>query len=260
MSSIFGLPHRNHTRVVGGIGLAVALMTADWQPAPPVAPGNLPEYYSDVVSFQSERNKRTIRNNRIAWSLVAALAVANLGQTGAIIIMQPLVRVVPYLIVDRGDGSWDAAASMSDLSPTQEKAVIEGALWKYVRSREGYNYAGAPDFYALVSAMSSPQIRATYQQWFVHSKTSPQQTIGQKGQIHITFRSLTFLRERVALVSYRREELMYGAPELDTNWSATVGFELTERLPDQTRSRLVHPGGIIVTSYQANQDTPQGAQ
>ena len=233
------------------------MTAADWQAAPPVAPGNLPEYYSNVVSFQTERNKRTIRNNRIAWSLVAALAVANLGQTGAIIIMQPLVRVVPYLIVDRGDGSWDAAASMSDLSPTQEKAMIEGALWEYVRAREGYNYAGAPDFYALVSAMSSQPIRETYQKWFVQSKDSPQKTIGQHGQIHITFRSLTFLRERVALVSYHREELIYGSQELGTNWSATIGFELTERLPDQTRSRLVYPGGIIVTSYQANQDTPQ---
>lgn len=55
-------------------------MAIDWQPAPPVAPGNLPEYYSNVVSFQTERNQRTIRNNRIAWSLVAALTVANLGQ------------------------------------------------------------------------------------------------------------------------------------------------------------------------------------
>jgi type IV secretion system protein VirB8 len=232
-------------------------MTADWQAAPPVAPGNLPQYYSNVVSFQTERNKRTIRNNRIAWSLAAALAATNLGLTAAIIVMQPLVRVVPYLIVDRGDGSWDAAASMSDLSPTQAKAVIEGALWQYVRSREGYNYAGAPDFYAFVSAMSSQPIRESYQHWFVQSKDSPQKLIGQHGQIHITFRGLTFLRDRVALVSYRREELIYGSREIDTNWSATVGFELTDRLPDQTRTRLVHPAGIVVTSYQANQDTPQ---
>jgi type IV secretion system protein VirB8 len=232
-------------------------MTVDWQPAPPVAPGNLPQHYAEVVSFQAERNRRTIRNNRIAWCLVGVLGVIGLGQTGAIIAMQPLVRVVPYLIIDRGDGSWDAAASMSDLSPSQEKALIEGALWQYVRAREGYNYAGAPDYYALVSAMSAPRIRETYQEWFVQSKDSPQKTIGKKGQIHITFRSLTFLRDRVALVSYRREELIYGSRELDSDWSTTVGFELTDRLPDQTQSRLVHPGGVIVTSYQANQDTPQ---
>ena len=58
--------------------------------------------------------------------------------------------------------------------------MIEGALWQYVRAREGYNYAGAPDYYALVSAMSSRPIREAYQHWFVQSKDSPQKTIGQQ--------------------------------------------------------------------------------
>jgi type IV secretion system protein VirB8 len=231
-------------------------MSADFAAAPPVAPGNLPAHFRAVQSFEAERRRHTIRSNRLSWKLVAALTVANIGQTAIILGMQPLQRVVPFLVIDRGNGSWDAAASMSDLSPTQQRALIEGALWQYVRDREGYNYAGAPDAFALVSAMSSPSIRGAYQTWFLQSKDSPQRTIGQRGQIHITFRSLTFLRDRVALVSYRREELIYGSREIDSDLSATVGFELTNELPKQTASRLVHPGGVLVTSYQVGQDNP----
>jgi type IV secretory pathway component VirB8 len=61
----------------------------------------------------------------------------------------------------------------------------------------------------------------------------------------------------VALVSYRREEVIYGGREIDGDYSATVGFELTNELPKQTASRLLHPGGVIVTSYQSSEDTPQ---
>jgi type IV secretory pathway component VirB8 len=155
-------------------------MPDNWQPAPPVAPGGLPQHFAEVVAFEAERKKRIVRDNRIAWKLVAALAVANIGQIAVIAGMQPLVRVVPYLIIDRGNGSWDAAASMSDLSPTQQKALIESALWTYVRDREGYNFAGAPDAYAVVSAMSAPPFARLTSNGSYRARTARKRSSGKR--------------------------------------------------------------------------------
>jgi type IV secretion system protein VirB8 len=231
-------------------------MAIDFQPAPPVAPGNLPQHYAEVIAFDAESKKRTIRDNRIAWSLVAALAVANIGQGGAIAMMVPLTKVIPYFIIQHRDGSWEAAASMYDESPTDEKAAVEAGLWQYVVAREGYNYAGAPDNHDLVVAMSSPQIAEAYHDWFTRSKDSPQRVIDKKGQIHIAFRGMLPLSNGVFQIFYRREYTIYGEPEVDTNWHAMIGYKLLNHVPKGTKERLDHPARIQITSYSTVQDTP----
>ncbi|MGA8756462.1 MAG: VirB8/TrbF family protein, partial [Stellaceae bacterium] len=66
-----------------------------------------------------------------------------------------------------------------------------GPIAQSVRDRESYNWADAPSRYQFVSAMSSPQVRDTYQRWFLQefNPQTPQIVIGQKGQIDVALKS-----------------------------------------------------------------------
>ncbi|OYW11157.1 MAG: type VI secretion protein [Acidiphilium sp. 37-67-22] len=84
--------------------------------------------------------------------------------------------------------------------------------------------------------------------------TSPQVTVGKKGQISVAMVSMSMVRPNVALVRFRRTVTMYGSDPQTSTWTATVGFENVATLP--VSARLADPSGLIVTNYQAQKDSP----
>jgi len=232
-------------------------MTADakWV-APPVDASGLAEYFREVESFQRERARGAKRSARVAWSLAGISLLTNVALGAAIAAALPLERLVPLYLWVRPDGTVDSASEISDLPATQSEAVIRAAVWQYVRNRESYDFADARYHYDVTSLMSAPDVRDGYQHWFLSSNpASPQNTIGRRGQIDTAMISMSFVRPLVALVRYGKTVLMYGGTPQKTTWTATVGFERVEKLP--AAARLSDPGGIIVTSYQNSEDSPQ---
>lgn len=232
-------------------------MSADakWLASPVDAP-RLQEYFREVESFQRERARGARRSARVAWSLAGISLLTNVALGFAIASMLPLERLVPLYLWVRQDGTVDSAREISDLPATQAEAVIRAAVWQYVRNRESYAFADARYRYEVVSLMSAADVRDGYQHWFLSSNAaSPQNTIGRRGQIDAAMIGMSFVRQQVALVRYRKTVLMYGGTSQKTTWTATVGFERVEKLP--AADRLTDPGGIIVTSYQNSEDSPQ---
>jgi type IV secretion system protein VirB8 len=222
----------------------------------PVEPTRLDEYYREVESFQRERARGARRSARLAWSLAGISLLTNVALGFAVASMLPLERLVPVYLWVRHDGTVDSASEISDLPATQAVAVIRAAVWQYVRDRESYAYADARYRYDVVSLMSAPDVRDTYQRWFLSANpASPQNTIGRRGQIDAAMIGMSFVRPRVALVRYAKTVLMYGGTTQKTTWTATVGFARVDKLP--AADRLSDPGGIVVTSYQNSEDSPQ---
>ena len=222
----------------------------------PVDAPRLGEYFREVESFQRARARGARRSARLAWSLAGISLLTNVALAFAIASMLPLERLVPLYLWVRQDGTVDSAGQISDLPATQEEAVIRAAVWQYVRDRESYAYADARYRYDVVSLMSAPDVRDTYQRWFLSSNpASPQNTIGKRGQIDTAMIGMSFVRPRVALVRYAKTVLTYGGTPEKTTWTATVGFERVDKLP--ATARLADPGGIIITTYQNSEDSPQ---
>lgn len=224
--------------------------------APLVDPSRLAEHFRDVESFQAQRVRAAKRTARVAWAVAGMSLVTNLALAVAIASMLPLERLVPLYLWVRADGTVDSATQISDLPPTQSVAVTRAAIWQYVRERESYDFANARYRYDVVSLMSAPDVRDGYQHAFLSSNpSSPQNTVGQKGQVNVEIINMSFVRTHVALVRYRRTVLMYDGSPATTTWTATVGFERVNTLP--VADRLTDPGGIVVTNYQNSEDTPQ---
>jgi type IV secretion system protein VirB8 len=222
----------------------------------PVDRTHLSEYYKQVESFQRER-ARAARSTSSVLTAVAGIAiVANLGQAWTIASLLPLTKIVPVYLWVRPDGTVDNAVALSRLPATQSQAVVTAALWEYVRLREGYSYDTAQYGYDAVSGMSADAPRSQYQSWFNYpNPQSPQVTVGKKGVIEIQHIASANISENVQQIRYRRVLTLTGQQPIVTTWTATLQFETVAALPAALRLR--NPGGVIVTSYQAAEDSPQ---
>ena len=222
----------------------------------PVDRAGLSDYYKQVESFQNSRARAARRTSKLLGAVAGIAIAGNFGQAWTIASLLPLTKIVPVYLWARPDGTVDSSVALSRLPATQSQAVVTATLWEYVRLREGYSYDTAQYGYDAVSGMSADMSRAQYQAWFNYPNAlSPQVTVGKKGVIEIQHISSANLATNVQQIRYRRVLTNIGLPPVVTTWTATLQFETVATLP--VALRLRNPGGVIVASYQAAEDSAQ---
>lgn len=220
----------------------------------PIAPAMLGKHYKEVLSFQETRVRSARLLSKGALVALAISMLANLGLGWAVTSMLPLTKLVPVYFLIRPDGTIDDSVSLSTLPASTHQAVIRAALWQYVQMREGYSFDTARYRYDIVSDMSDAATKAAYQAWFNYpNPRSPQVTIGKKGVVTVEPISVALIGPGVAQVRYQRIFEAGTNTAITTTWTATEQFEQVDTMPDA--ERLNDPGGIIITSYQNEEDT-----
>jgi type IV secretion system protein VirB8 len=222
--------------------------------ASPVDRAGLADHYKQVKSFQSDRAKAVLRISKVLAAVAGIAILGNLGQAWTIASLLPLTKIVPVYLWVRPDGTIDSSVALSRLPATLSQAVVTATLWEYVRLREGYSYDTAQYGYDAVTAMSADAPRSQYQGWFNYpNAASPQVMVAKKGVIEIQHISSANLSANVQQIRYRRVLTIIGQQPDITTWTATLQFETIGALPIALRLR--NPGGVIVTSYQAAEDS-----
>lgn len=221
----------------------------------PLTAPMLEQHYKEVSSFQEARARSA---NRLSRGLIIGMCIAllaNVGLAWTIASMLPLTKLVPVYFVIRPDGTIDSSPTLSTLPPSTDQAVIRAALWEYVNEREGYSYDTAKYRWDIVSGMSDVATRATYQQWFQYTNPqSPQVTVGKNGVVTVQAISVAIIGPNVAQVRFQRVYAnATGNAAFTTTWTATEQFEQIGTMP--AVERLNDPGGIVITSYQVEEDT-----
>ena len=220
----------------------------------PITAPLLERHYKEVQSFQEKRAHTARLLSKGALVALGISMLANVGLAWAVASMLPLTRLVPVYFLIRPDGTIDDSVALSTLPPSTDQAVIRAALWQYVQMREGYSYDTARYRYDIVSGMSDAATRISYQQWFNYpNPQSPQVTVGKNGVLTVEPISVALIGPNVAQVRYQR---IFGAgtdTAVTTTWTATIQFEQVDTMP--ASERLSDPGGVIVTSYQSEEDT-----
>ena len=222
----------------------------------PVDRAALSQHYAAVESFQAQRATSARRTSKVLAAVAGIAILGNFGQAWTIASMLPLTKIVPVFLWAKPDGTIDSSATLSRLPSTTKEAVINAALWEYVRLREGYSFDSAQYAYDGVSGMSSDVVRAQYQTWFnFPNPQSPQVTVGRRGTIEIRHISSANISAHVQQIRYSRVVSMTGQSPSTTTWTATLQDQEIASLPMPLRLR--NPGGVIVSSYQASEDTVQ---
>ncbi len=220
----------------------------------PVTSPLLEQHYKEVQSFQEKRARSARLLSKGALVGLGVSMLANLGLAWTVATLLPLTKLVPVYFVVRPDGTIDDSVALSTLPPSTNQAVIRAALWQYVQMREGYSYDTARYRYDIVSGMSDAGTKAIYQQWFNYpNPQSPQVTVGKNGTLTVEPISVALIGPDVAQVRYQRVETIGTDDAVTTTWTATLQFQQVDTMPQA--QRLTDPAGIIITSYQAEEDT-----
>jgi type IV secretion system protein VirB8 len=226
----------------------------DHRTAFPLTAPMLEAHYKEVLSFHEVRARSSRFLSRGLLIGAGLLVIANIGLAWSVASMLPLTRLVPVYMLVRPDGTIDTSVALSTLPPSMDQAVIRAALWQYVQMREGYSYDTARYRYDIVSGMSDIATRAGYQSFFNYpNQLSPQVIIGKNGTVTVEPISVSLIGPNVAQIRFQQMTSIGTNDAVTTTWTSTVQFQQVNTLA--ASQRLTNPGGIVITNYQAEEDT-----
>ncbi len=212
--------------------------------------------YPEAVSFQGDRARRYRRRARAATILAAGFFALSLMEAYALISTVPLIRAVPVFVTLNSDGSFDTHVTFSSLPPDKRVAAIEASLWQYIRQREGYTFATAANDYDIVSAMSAPVVRDTYQNWKLSKDpTNPAVSLGRNGWVSVSRVDGAFVQHNedytsgvYRVVFKRRVTAEQMKHPTEQRMIVSVAYMISDSIPAYQRVNY-NPDGVVVTEY-----------
>lgn len=191
---------------------------------------------------------------RFAWTLAILMTVMALAAVGAVAMLAPLKKVVPYVIqVDRSTGETKVVAAMSGTNPvTFDDSLKRHMLAQYVTNREGWIPLAENEMVHTVNLMSSTEEAQRYNQWFnIVNPQSPQKVFADVPFVKIEIRSISFINASVAQVRYTQTVFAHTGPAQVGRYIATLTFKITDK-PPLDADLQINPVGFQVSNYQTS--------
>ena len=219
-------------------------------------PEQTAEAFENEVFFSLRRQRN--------WGWCVGMIGMSIGLVSAVTLALtiPLKEVRPYVVmVDRATGESEQVVSVRPTSLADQRAVLESELVRYVTNRETYDPTDNPERIPLVDAMSVGQAQSSLRSvWNSGSDQYPPSLYGGDTVITARIRSVSILDENTAQVRFVRRLEQPGAPAVERDFVAVVGYRFdprTERTLDQVWR---NPLGFTVTGYRIDAETldPRG--
>lgn len=213
---------------------------------------DLHKYFMDGETWEQEIIANALQSRNRAWLLsffcmgIAALSLITL------LTILPLKTFEPYVVtVDRNTGYLEVTKGLYQGNLTQDEAITQANLVKYVSLRESYNPSVLRENYEQASLMSSGPALEEYQKlWNGKNPNNPSIVLGRKAAIDIKIQSVSFLNDKTASVRFQRELKENGQTRL-SHWTAIIDYQYAQK-PMQMADRFLNPLGFQVTSYRVN--------
>lgn len=142
------------------------------------------QHYAETHTLEAERRKAELLKVYGGWALAGVFGVFALVQ-GIRDINRPAPRDRFEIAVLHDDGSYSAPVEMKDMTPVQQREVLQTSLYNYITHRAGYAYASSQHDYNIVSAMTAGSEQSRYQRVLLspNDPASPLVKYGLRGQI-----------------------------------------------------------------------------
>lgn len=212
------------------------------------------EHFKSGESWEGEvfANMRQSRNR--AWGVAFfGMAVAVLSLV-CLALLLPLKTFAPYVVtVDRQSGYVEVTKGLYAGDLTQDEAVTQSNLVRYISARESYNPAILRENYDFVALLSSgPALKEFRSLWDGENPDNPSVVLGRNAGIDIKIKSVSFLNNKTASVRFLRE-LHQNDQTRISHWNAVIDFQYVQK-PEKMADRFQNPLGFQVTSYRINPD------
>lgn len=217
---------------------------------------NFTNYLAEAKSWESSKVRSLEQSKRLAWILASIAITLSVLCVFAVAMLSPLKTAVPYVIrVDNATGAVDVINALKDGKTTYDEAMNKYNLQWYVRWREGYSKSLISDYYKNVGVMSVQREQSIYSQQFApKNPDSPLIIYGENGNVKVSIKSTSFIKENVASVRYLKE-IKNSANGKDgvTHWVATIVFQYSGE-PMSEENRSINPLGFQVIEYRNDPD------
>lgn len=218
------------------------------------------EYLKTARTFDQDQQRAAERSKKVAWAIAATSTAVAAIMGLAVAALVPLKEVTPFVIrVDNATGIPEVMTSLSDGQETYEEAVTRYFLARYVRVREGYNYAERENIFREISLMSSPSTHEQFSAFFnATNPQSPQFLYGRDTKATIGIRSISFLGDELAQVRFTRTEFNEREnTSRVSQWVATIEYTFDGSAQISSEDRTINPLGFIVKNYRADSEVIQ---
>lgn len=208
-------------------------------------------YFASATSWADGQAAAVLRAQRRAWAAAAGFALLSLLLGAALLVLLPLKRSEPWVVmVDRATGTMSEPVRLKEGGLTENEAVIEAELARYVRARESFDQTDLQENYRQVQLRSAPDARAAYVQWMAPSNPdSPLRSLGRGDFLQTNIRSVSLLGPGTALVRFDAVRTTADGRALGIrSYASAISFGFNGR-PLAEQDRFENPLGFQVTRY-----------
>jgi len=209
------------------------------------------EYFESARSWADTQTGSVLRERKIAWIIAGVATAIALILALTVLILLPLKTVEPYVVtVDRQTGAVQVATGVSPGKLSQNEAVIQAELARYVRARESFDATDLPRMYRQVQLMSARDVSATYvRRMALNNPNSPLRTLNQGDTLSVAIKSVSLIAPGSAIVRFDVTRITPGGSEPSINtFVSAISFGFNGR-PLRAVDRFDNPLGFQVSRY-----------
>lgn len=211
-------------------------------------------YAAEGKTWENEIFASAYQSRNRAWLFSFMSMGIAISSIITLMMILPLKTFEPYIVtVDRSTGYVEVTKGLQAGSLTQDEAITQSNLVRYVSARESYNPNPAVlrDHYDFVALLSGGLALKEYQQlWDGENSDNPSIQLGHKASVDIKIQSVSFLNDRTASIRFLRELRKDNLLKTST-WNAIIDFQYVQK-PMKMIDRFSNPLGFQITSYRIN--------
>jgi type IV secretion system protein VirB8 len=215
------------------------------------------KYLREAKSWETDRLIAAEKSKKIAWAIAIVASGIAMVSVIAVAGLTPLKSTdLKVIHVDNVTGIVDVVTEIPNAKTNYSEAVNKYFAQVYIRYREGYSRELAEEYYSTVGIMSGSAEQRRYADFFTpKNPQSPLNVYGTTARVKTRVKSVSFIKDNVALVRYTKE-IERGASERPTitHWAATLVFKYSGA-PMTEKDRAVNPLGFQVTEYRNDPDS-----
>ncbi|MET1416640.1 type IV secretion system protein [Roseibium sp. HPY-6] len=213
----------------------------------------------DEVAYSFEEEVFfSLRRQRNIWSVIAILSlILAIACIGFVAMLLPLKEVRPYLVmVDKTTGEAERLAQVEPLSLSEQEAVIQAELVRYVTDRETYDVADnatrIPDVLNRSTGQAAESLRAL---WNSANEDYPPELYEDRNRLKVTIVSMSLLGDSHAQVRFRKALQESGLDDIERDFVATVRFAFEPKVERNLQAVWANPLGFKVSNYRIDAET-----
>ncbi|WP_105404735.1 virB8 family protein [Neorhizobium sp. T7_12] len=221
---------------------------------------DLRSYYQSGDIWEKEIVKRTRRSHALAWLVTTIFGGITLLSLIALVMLVPLKSFEPYVVVvDKNTGYLEVKSGLTRPARlTEQQAITQANIVRYIRSREGYDPYAISDNFAIAALLSTGNAARELQELYSAANAkNPAKLYGKSMRITTDIASVTFPNSSTGIVRFATSEISE-AEAVTRHWIAVVRFRYTDT-PATNEWRFENPLGFQVYDYRRDQETVTGS-